>query len=252
MKKVDKERQILKLATPILKEIYGSFDIDLKQKDSPDAAIYLDGDVIKKVGIEITTVDKQEVQQYLNDKKITKHITSQKSNPFETYDKHGSQPIKKISTCLPKEYIFEGVIKKKNNYSRYMKSNDYDEMIIVAFSSYLQTDHQHFEYYKLWTDFLLSESLFPFNKVIFVCSQAEGAIVYDKDIRRENAPQLDKDKELGVTIIQSPVFPIGERININDLYNKEPLAPYQNKNKAREARKTKRKVKKKARKDNRK
>ena len=39
MEKLEKERSILSLAEPILKNLYGAFEIDDAQIDKPDAAI---------------------------------------------------------------------------------------------------------------------------------------------------------------------------------------------------------------------
>jgi hypothetical protein len=52
MEKVDRERNILGLATPLLSELYGNFDIIPDQLDRPDAAINTKTCNIK-IGIEI-------------------------------------------------------------------------------------------------------------------------------------------------------------------------------------------------------
>lgn len=248
MRKSEEERYVLELANPILSDIYGDFDVDENQTDSPDAAIFLSGGVRKKIGIEITSVDKQEIQQYLNDEKITKPIITQQLDALQLDGSHSSQPTKKISIPFPKEYIFDGVIKKKDKYSRYIELGDYDEMIVVAFSSQLQTDHEHFkDYHKLWTGHLLGKNSFPFDKVIFVSLNTRDAVVvYDKDLPRINAPQADSDKELGITTMSGPILPFGKTVNLNTIFDNEPLIPYQSKNELIRVRKAKKKEKRKA------
>jgi hypothetical protein len=89
MEKLEKERSILSLAEPILKNLYGAFEIDDAQIDKPDAAIIIDiatndnnSKAKNKIGIEITSVDKKIDQQYFNDEKFTKKITSAQIDNF--------------------------------------------------------------------------------------------------------------------------------------------------------------------------
>ncbi|GHU19482.1 hypothetical protein AGMMS50243_11590 [Betaproteobacteria bacterium] len=97
-------------------------------------------------------------------------------------------------------------------------------MLILAFSSYLNADHKFFnEYHKPWTNFLLSEQGFPFDKVIFVCEHTRKAVViYDKASPLQEAPSVDCEKEAGITVAQGPIFPFGETVNITDLFLEKP------------------------------
>ena len=123
-------------------------------------------------------------------------------------------------------------------------------MIVLAFSSYLEVEHEHFkDYHKPWTGFLLSKQEFPFNKVIFASLQRHSAVVvYNKELPQLTEPKTDSEKELGITMASGSIVPFGKTVNYQDFFNKEPLvSPIKNRNKAIKERKAKRKTQKKAR-----
>jgi len=254
MEKVEKERSVLDLAMPLLKELYGSFDIVSDQLDKPDAAIILKSNN-KKIGIEITSVDKQKDLQYFNDKKDSREIESQQLNNLQKDGSYSSQPNKKLSIAFPHDYIVENVLKKEEKYIGYKQSSDYDEIIILAFSSYLEIGYEHFEnYHKPWTNLLLSQKEFPFDKVIFACSKTSNAmVVYDKNFLQSKKLKIDSDKELGITVVQGPIFPAGKTVNILKVFNEEPLLKQmKSRNKAIKERKAKKKARRKSQKKARK
>lgn len=110
MDKVDKERYILKLAKPILKKLYGKFNIISNQLDNPDAAINLISDINYKIGIEITSVDKQKDLAYLNDDKIIRPVQSKQLENLQNKKSYTQKAIKKLLIEFPKEYIFDGIM----------------------------------------------------------------------------------------------------------------------------------------------
>jgi len=245
MDKIAREREILDFAKSALEELYGSFEVIPDQLDRPDAAIILNSTDRKKIGIEITSIDKKDVQQYLNDEKVTKDIVRKQLDYLIHGEKCSDQPIKKISISFPRTYIFDGAIKKADNYSQYMESGEYGEMILLAFSSYLQINDEHFDdYHKPWAAFLFTEKSFPFDKVIFVCKYTKKAVVvYDKSIPQLTCPQPKSEKELGITMVRASIQQFGKPFNINQMFDKDPHIPVQNKNK-RKKKQTEKGVKK--------
>lgn len=233
MNKRNKEQYILKLAIPLLKHIYGEFDVDIEQLDSPDAAIILKQPTKQKIGIEITSIDKEDVKQYFNDKKITKEVEQEQLRDIANKE-YSKNPTRKSSISFPKEYIYDGVIKKTEKYINYTNSDNYDEIIILIFSSYLKLNYENFEdYHKPWTQFLLAESKFPFDKVIFVCSETKNNdIVYNKDLPKIDKPNICPSKELGITKISSSILPFSQIINLNEFFNNEPSVAKKKKNTA--------------------
>lgn len=223
MEKINKERNILTCAEPLLRKLYGDFDIVPEQLDKPDAAIKRKS-CDKKIGIEITSVDKENIQEYINNEKITREITSQQISDLLSNGKYSSRPVKKVSIPFHNDYIFDGTYKKAEKYQSYIDSGNYEEMIILAFSAYLSTDHKFFnDYHKPWTNFLLSDKKFPFDKVIFVCERTgHSVVIYDKKSPLQNSPSRDTEKELGETISHSSILPVGKKINISGLFKEEP------------------------------
>lgn len=118
MTKIEDERNILKIAYPILNTIYGQFEEDESQIDKPDAAITLkdsNPDSNIQIGIEITSVDRREDQQYLNDEKFTQKETSKQLADLIKDGTYSNQPLKKTSIGFDNQYIHDGVIKKSKS-----------------------------------------------------------------------------------------------------------------------------------------
>ena len=242
MEKLEKERSILSLAEPILKNLYGAFEIDDAQIDKPDAAIIIDiatndnnSKAKNKIGIEITSVDKKIDQQYFNDEKFTKKITSAQIDNFMQDKSYSTQPLKKQTIEFTDEYIYDGIIKKQDKYSNYANSDKYKEIIILAFSSYLTIDDETFIIdHQPWTNYLLSKQEFPFDKVIFICTKTKNAVLlYDKKFPQLEEPQKTEKYRVSTTVAHSSFIPIGESFNINNLFDNEPLAPAPNKSRSK-------------------
>ena len=247
MDKIELERFVLELAKPLLKELYGNFSIDPDQKDSPDASIILESSN-RQIGIEITSVDKSEALQYFNDEKVSKPIELEQLDALLNDGSYSGHPMRKMSIEFPRDYLYENIIKKKAKFSRYSESGDYDELIILAFSSYMRLDHKDFnDYFKPWTEYLLSKEHFPFVKVIFVCTCTRNSItVYEKEFPRRSEPKLEKNKELGITVSQSPMLPIGKTVNLFDILEQSPSVSKPSKSRRKQDKKEKRKASKKA------
>ncbi|WP_143543321.1 hypothetical protein [Salinicola salarius] len=111
MDKFSEERKILELTKPLLVELYGHFNIVPEQADRPDAAIVLDA-TGGKIGIEITSVDGQEIQQYFNDEKFGKDFKLEQVGELIASGRHSNRPDKKASISFPNSYIVSGILKK--------------------------------------------------------------------------------------------------------------------------------------------
>ena len=238
MNKLDKERSVFDSTIPLLSNLYGTFEADPEQTDRPDAAIVLKQNN-KRVGIEITSVDKKNDQEYFNNTKISRDVELQQVKALAEDGIYSSKPTKKLSIAFPYDYIFESVIKKADKYPSYVEAGVYDEMLILAFSEHLSLEHESFNHYlKPWTAFLLAQQKFPFDKVIFVCKRTSSAVViYDKTLPIQEPPKRDLSKESGVTKIHGPVLPFGKKINIKDFFNEKPSVP--TKKKSRKAKRAK-------------
>ena len=155
MNKFEKEREILKLAKPLLLELYGEFEVDPNQNDRPDAAVILKPDAhddkklqeSTKIGIEITAIDKPDDLQYLNDEKFTRDEKNEQINRIIESGQMSNQPDKKASISFKNTYIYEGVLKKLEKYSCYVEIDSYKELIILVFSEFFSFNDQDFNKY---------------------------------------------------------------------------------------------------------
>lgn len=233
MNKFEKERELLKVAKPLLLELYGEFEVDPNQGDRPDAAIILKPDAHDdkktqesiKIGIEITSIDNSDDLQYLNDEKFTRAKKNEQINRIIEGREIKNQPDKKVSILFKNTYIYDGVLKKIGKYLHYAESDNYKEIIVLVFSEFFTFNDQDFNNYHIsWTNYFLSEIAFPFDKVIFVCEKTEKSIlVYTKNTPRRERPMENEDMESGITVATGPIIQFGKAFNINDLFEQEPL-----------------------------
>ena len=233
MNNFNEERSVLELAKPLLKEIYGDFEVDPDQWDRPDAAIILRGSddnlqgaTRRKIGIEITTVDKHENMQYLNDEKFQKNLLISQVKSLMEGKAADKRPNKKISINFPNSYISDGAAKKTTKYQEYNSTGNFDELIVLVFSNYFDLNNFNLrKYHAVWCSHHLSVAGFPFDKVIFVStsSAGEAIVVYDKRKPNFNIPKQDKGKEVGKEIMRTPILKIGEKYNLNNLFSQNPV-----------------------------
>lgn len=251
MNKIDNERYILELSYTTLRQLYGDFVVDKHQTDSPDAAIIIDGN--KTIGIEITSVDKPQQLQYLNDKNIQKDKIVEEIDNLNKFDENKAIPNKKIKFKLPLDYITSGALKKSTKFSKYSESHNYKEIILLTHSDFLQANKDFFyDCHKPYAEYVFSKSKFPFDKVIFVCTSTQKSIlIYDKKRPQHNEPNIDKGREFSATAIEGPMIPIGKTVNLKKIFSKEPLIKYKSKSKQKADRKSRKKAERKSRKKNR-
>ncbi len=252
MRKVElEENEILESSLLLLKEIYGNFSIDKEQIDRPDKAIILEKNNAK-IGIEITCIDNKDVLKYFNDEKITNKILNEQLSNIDGSYEYCENPVKKLSIPYPHTYIYDGVIKKEEKFSDYQKSDNYEEIIILAFTNYLKLENvKGIDYFTEWTQYLLSKEHFLFNKVILLCNETKKSfIVYDKDLGIPKSPPIINYKiESGITMARSSLIPVNKTVSIKNLFKKSPLVPKNDMNKSEK--KKKRKEQRKSRKANR-
>lgn len=223
MNKLSKERAILELSKSLLVELYGSFKVDDKQLDSPDAAIFLDSSN-DKIGIEITSVDSQKAQQYFGDEKISKDVVQKQLDKLILNNEYDSKATKKMTVSIEPKGMAEQILKKSKKYDSYKSNDDYKELIILAFSEYIVFDKSFKEYLKPIMCNELSINLFQFDKVIFVSLRdGKARLLFDK---KEPMIELVKnmDTKISITKSQSSILPFGKTVSIKGLLDdSEPI-----------------------------
>lgn len=233
MEKRNLENHILNLSMPLLLKLYGHCKVDESQSDRPDAAV----DVCKphkrfgkkcepfKVGIEITTVDKEVPLAYLNDKKFGQEKLTKQINDSINFGIDSEQPNKKIDVEIPKSYIYDGVVKKSEKHASYMNLGEFKEIIIICFSDVISSNNVIFKRGLMeWSNRLLSQNKFPFDKVIFVDLLGGRPVrVYDKNkpLSEDPPPYIYSDSS--ITVAQGPFMRTGETYNLNKIISSPPL-----------------------------
>lgn len=191
-KKTASEEIVFEIAKPLLKTLYGVFNVDKNQVDKPDAAI----DVIKpnkkhgrlnlkrpfKVGIEITTVDPRTFLRYNNERERDQDkVEDEIFKSIETGKDIGSS-IRYYKVPIPADYISSAIEGKSKKHVSYTDGGNYKEMILICFSELVRVKDRFFEDgLKKWTAYNLSNANFPFDVVIFVDVRDGVAVrIYEK------------------------------------------------------------------------
>nr|WP_139212163.1 hypothetical protein [Pluralibacter gergoviae] len=162
--------------------------------------------------------------QYFNDEKFSRDITKQQIEDCIN-GVVPTQPMKKASIAIGKNYFYEAIEKKRNKYDDYKNNSGFNEVIILVFSQLFGCDEKHFsDYHISWTNYLLSSSDFPFNKVVFVDrTQSKCITMFDKNKPKTSSPTNDPSKELGFTQVRSGFIPMNQSVNLFDIFKMEPL-----------------------------
>jgi len=235
MKKRELEERVFKMAEPLLENLYGKFSVDTDQTDRPDTAItvYMPHERFDskagafRVGIEITTVDKEQDLAYLNDEKYEKDKVIAQTMDVLSNSLESAKPIKKANIEITASYIYDGVIRKKEKYQGYFESGTYREIILLCFSDFLTTDTLFFkEDLQGRTDHLLRKAQFPFDAVMFV-NLRHGTPVW---VYRKNDPLLGHPASTNysgstVEVVYCPTMLVGKTYNLQETMSKAPLIP---------------------------
>lgn len=224
MAKIQDERKTLEVALSLLHSLYGKFDVDVSQTDRPDAAISLtDG---RRIGIEITSLDRQEHQQYMRDQRISQAATREQLRRITAGVPTIEAPTKKLHVQLTREYLAAGALAKALKYREYMAAGGYDEVVLLTTSCYLTASHRGFDnYYVPKASFLFGSVKFPFDRVAFVChSQQSASLVYEKTAPFQPPPaeELFPDESIESSTVTAAV---GTAINLTRVLRESPLAP---------------------------
>ncbi|MBI0066721.1 hypothetical protein H3T50_08580 [Commensalibacter sp. M0134] len=219
--KISYERQILLGCHEVLYETYGNYVCDFKQTDRPDAAI----EVVesgKKIGIEITTVQNEQVLEYLNDKKYGKDIERETLKNINKIDSN-SAPLKSISYTITTKDIFDACEKKRDKYEIYKKVKKFDEVVILLTGN----DFCGGTFMNESLAFFIKEK-FNFDKVFVVNLLAlqQVCLFYDKSKKYINHwvnrdIKVKKIKRHSSVLLSS----MGKEINLFEMALKEPLIP---------------------------
>jgi len=218
IKKIFKERQIVSICRDVLYETYGKFILDPKQIDRPDAAINLESG--KRIGIEVTTVQKEEVLEYLNDKKYGKDIESEVIKNIDKVD-NNSSPLKKMPYRVTSKDIFDACNEKRDKYEDYKNEGKCHEVIILATGN----DFCDENFLNESLQFFIKEE-FNFDKVFIVnmIYPPKAYLFYDK-----SKPYINywKNKNIKIKyrnrIVNSSWLPTEKAINVKSIAQKEPL-----------------------------
>jgi hypothetical protein len=212
LNKILKERKILDLAIPCLKELFGEYQVDENQKDRPDAALVTVsnavGNSVYRVGVEITTVDPQNALEYINEEKSINSYNNSRVNTFLQGKKLPEQVAKRANFELGKMYIADGVRAKAVKYNAYHKEGDFKYMVLLASSTLLPDNSEIIRYHVQWANYILSEENCPFDHVILVLEKTKKCIkIYSKKQPSKIKP-VD-DMEPTIEIMHTGFLPIG-------------------------------------------
>ena len=224
------EQDTLRLALPALEELYGRFTVDSVQTESPDAALILAprgnemGSAIK-IGIEVTSIDPFDVQEYLNDEKTQRNEVSRRLKAAAAGESADTRAVKKAVVKLSDDYIAKGASQKAKLHEAYA-SKGFREVALLVTSKYLVASHPDFRIHLLpWADFHLSQAGFPFGKVIFVCKAAKRAfLVYNRETPRRSEPSRPVENTATVEVAHIHGS-FDATINIKAAFAQEPAVP---------------------------
>lgn len=228
------ENRIFELAAPLLEKLYNTYTKIPDQVDSPDAAILLskppqrfDVKASVKIGIEITSVDPHWYLAYANDKKYGASLISEQTSRTFEQGIVDDNPTKKVDVPIPQNFIFDGVIGKAKKYETYRAQSEFDEIILICFSEVIWARNEIFKGgLSAWTNYLLAQARFPFDKVIFVSPRDYDSApvqIYDKKTNKDKRPSPYRYPDATITCIQGQPLLTDIDYNLDEKFSGNPL-----------------------------
>ncbi|CRM96497.1 hypothetical protein [Pseudomonas sp. 22 E 5] len=228
------ENRIFELAAPLLEKLYNTYTKIPDQVDSPDAAILLSKPPQRfgvkasvKIGIEITSVDPHWYLAYANDKKYGASLISEQTSRTFEQGIVDDNPTKKVDVPIPQNFIFDGVIGKAKRYETYRAESEFDEIILICFSEVIWARNEFFKGgLSAWTNYLLAQARFPFDKVIFVSSRDYDSApvqIYDKKTNKDKRPSPYRYPDATITCIQGQPLLTDIDYNLDEKFSGNPL-----------------------------
>lgn len=220
------ESQIFDLAAPLLQKLYNKFVKIPEQVDKPDAAIELLNPPKRfgtkekvTIGIEITSVDPGWYLAYANDSKYGADLVTERLEQTFNQGIIHDNPIKNIDVPTPQSFIFDGIKRKANKHESYKAQCRFDEIILICFSDVIWTGNRIFKGgLDAWTNYLLGEINFPYDKVIFLgLTDQKPVQIYDRKNKKTIRPAPYLYPDATITCAQPAAMPFG---NIDDIDNR--------------------------------
>ena len=232
-KKEKHEEDILNLAASNLRAIYRDYAVCKKQKDKPDKAIILSKPHPKlvrgwfkepKVGIEITTADPQEYLAYMSDKKSDREILHAQMEEAIATRTAPQNPMKSIDNKVFHDWIYKGIKEKAKKHQNYANTGEFLELVLLCYSDVISTNTLEYkEGLKDWTDYLLGQSNFPFDRVLFVDRENLCEQIYKKSKKAKNKPTPYMYEGHIIKSSTSGMIPMGVPYNYKVALSGEPL-----------------------------
>ena len=128
---------------------------------------------------------------------------------------------------IPKDFIFNGVIGKSEKYESYRLGGRFDEIILLCSSDVISASDEIFkDGLSAWTNYLLGQAGFPFDRVIFVSTRDFGSApvqIYDKKMRKIKPPPPYKYPNPTITCIQSQPLLSDVPYKLDEKFSGAPL-----------------------------
>jgi hypothetical protein len=222
--KLEDERAVIFLALPFLTSLYGECDIDSHQTDKPDGALVVKS-TGERIGIEVTTADAQEDLAYLNGEgRKTAEDALRRINRGLSGQPLDLRPQKK-DVIVPSAAAIVSRLrqKKERKYVKYREAGFADVILLVT-SAHLDAKYADFELIAAEAEYLLSQSRFPYARVIFVCRITQSCQhLYDRVNPRHEAP-TGVSSASGITVAHITGVP-GLKLNMNAAFDLPPTIP---------------------------
>lgn len=97
---------------------------------------------------------------------------------------------------------------KEGKYHEYHQNGDFDQLVLIASSEFLEVDDDLLRYHSQWANYLLSEAEYPYDYVILVLEKVgKCMLIYDR--QRPSTKEPEDDMAPTVGFWRSGFMPMG-------------------------------------------
>ncbi|WP_152690463.1 hypothetical protein [Pseudomonas fluorescens] len=227
------EEDIFKLAEANLRGIYRDYTVCETQKDKPDKAIVLSKPNPKlirgwlkepKVGIEITRADPREYLAYIADRKTDRKVIHAQIEEALTTRTAPQKPLKKIENRMHRDWLVRGIEDKASKHQSYVARGEFVELVLLCYSEIIDTTNCiYYDGLKEWTEYLLGQANFPFDRVLFIGGNNICEQLYKKSRKAKIEPSPFKYEGWTITSSTSGMIPLDVTYNYKEAQAEAPI-----------------------------
>lgn len=125
---------------------------------------------------------------------------------------------------MHRDWIFKGIEDKASKHQSYVEKGEFLELVLLCYSDIIDTtNYIYYDGLKEWTEYLLGQENFPFDRVLFIGGNNVFEQVYKKSKKTKTQPSPFKYEGWTISSSTPGMIPIGVDFNFKTAHTAAPI-----------------------------